>query len=166
MPSNVKLFWWLSVAIAAYWVLGFAWQLAFPSAHYLAVLAKFPPHLREEVQRADLENSIVGTVFRCGVTLGFAALAAFRRQNWARWAYAIAFLLRELLPWIFAGYVYLVPAYGANYRQAFLATLWESTVAEWSNPLNYLVPIAAVVAIVAVFTGNARDWFRRPGASA
>ena len=162
MPSNVKIFWWISVATVAYWAVSTTWYLAFPTAHYLAVLAKLPPHLREGARNADIEYNVAGVLFWSSVTLVLASLAAFRRRNWARWAYSIAFLFRELLPCIALGYVYLVPSYSTVYRQLFLKDVWKSIVFEWSDARNYIVPVATAIAIVVVFTGNARGWFKGP----
>ncbi len=169
MPSNVKVFWWLSVAVVAYWTVMTAWHAVFPSAHELATLAKLPVELREETRRADIRFPAIATSFWVAVTLGLAWLAAFRRRNWARWAYALAFLIRAfLLDYIVAAYLYLVPGYG--YRHAFLEQAWNSTVSTWSDPRSYLTPALTVVAIAAAFTGNAKAWFTaretvRPGSS-
>lgn len=163
MPSNVKIFWWLSVAVVTYSVLATVWHIAFPGARYFAMLAKFSPELRESARRADILIPTMATSFWAAVTLGFAWLAAFRKRNQARWAYAFAFVFREiLLPCIALAYVYLVPIYDALYRQLFWDGLWKSTVSEWSNPRSCFVPALTIIAIAAVFTGNARDWFRAP----
>lgn len=163
MPSNVKLFWWLSVAVAVYWAFTTAWHAASPSAHELAVLAKMPAELRDKVRRTDTSTPILTTAFWGAVTLGLAWLAAFRRQNWARWAYAFAFVLREfLLRWIVVAYVYLAPSTGAPYRRALWEDAWNSTFSASSDPRHYIVPALTIAAIAAVFMGNAKDWFRTP----
>jgi hypothetical protein len=163
MPSNVKIFWWLSVAVVAYWAVMTAWHAMFPSAHELAVLAKMPAELRDKVRRTDTSIPILTTAFWSAVTLGLAWLAAFRRQNWARWAYAFAFVVREfLLPWIVVAYVYLVQSTGAHYWGALWEDAWNSTFSLSSDPRHYIVPALTIAAIAAVFMGNAKDWFRAP----
>ena len=144
MPSRVRIFWWLSVAIAAYWIVSAAWYLAFPSAHYLATLARLQPELRESVRRFDLQNTIFWTSFDSVVIVGLAWLAAFRRRNWARWAFVVVFLFRESIPFLLAAY----------YRRPELAHR------DWTNPLGYVVPALSIAAIVFVF--SERDWFRSP----
>ena len=167
MPANVKVFWWLSVAVAAYWAIMTAWHVAFPSAHYLAMLAKLPVELREGTRRVDILVPTFWTSLWIVVTLGSAWLAAFRRRSWARWAYVSVFLVRDfLLLWIVVAFVYLVPTYSALHRRIAWESTWNDTVSTWSNPRNYLIPLLTVIAIAAVFTGNAKDWFKAPKSAA
>lgn len=158
MPSHVRIFWWLSVAIVAYWILMTAWFLAFPSAHELTVLAKIPPHFRDIARRADRQYEIIGivsTVVWSGLTLGFAWFAALHHANWARWAFVVLFVLREPVPYLvmFAFY------YHTRHLDIFEAMLAHEN---WTNPRGYLVPAFTIVAIAFVFSGNARNWFRTP----
>jgi hypothetical protein len=151
MPSHVRIFWWLSVAIVTYWIFSTAWHLLFPTARYLTVLAKLPAELREEARRADIWNGVVLTSFWSIVTLGSAWLAAFRHLNWARWTFAIAFLIRQLIPFaIFAAYHQL-----NNY-------IAELSRENWTDPLIYTVLILEIIAISCVFSKSARAWFTSP----
>ena len=155
MPSHVRIFWYLSVAIVTYWVLSTAWFLAFPSAHHLATLAKLPPELREGTRRIDLQIAIVSTSVWCGATLGFAWLAAFRRQNLARWTFAALFLLRESIPLILAAAYHRLDDYFVQLAHA-----------DWTDPRGYITPALSIAAIGFVFSRDARDWFRRPAPAA
>lgn len=165
LPSHVRVFWWISVAIVVYWTFSIAWfwLVTLPSDHYLALLQRLPPALREPLYRAAVIRSVVPAAFWSVFILGMAWLATFRRQNWARWIYALLFLFRELLPPLFSlAYMYLDLAPSAAARHIILEDFWKSTVSEWSNPRSYVTPVLAIAAIVAVFTGDAKDWFRKP----
>jgi hypothetical protein len=161
MPSHVRIFWWLSVAIVAYWILGTAWFLAFPphpSARILAMLAKMPPDLRNIALRAERQGEIIriiSTVIWSGLTLGFAWFAAHRHANWARLAFLVLFVIRESVPHL----AMFVSYYQMHHLDFFWATLAREN---WTNPRGYLVPALATAAIAFVFSGNARDWFRAP----
>ena len=148
MPSHVKIFWWLSIVIVIWWVFWTARFLLFPTAHYLAVLAKLPLEFREAARRSDIQTGIISTLVWGGVTLGLAWLAAFRRLNWARWAFGIVFLIREAIPFlVFAAYHQL-----GHY-------MTELAHENWTDPVGYLIPAVTLTAIAFVFSGNARGWF-------
>lgn len=151
MPSNVRAFWWLSVISVLLPAIIVVWHLIFPTAHYLSVLAQLPPDLREIARRADLMYAVVGKSVSCVLTLGLAWLASFRRSNWARWASAIWFVVPEAIPFVLA----------AAYHQfdRYIADLPHEN---WANPGHYAFRILGIVAIVFVFSGNARPWFNKP----
>lgn len=151
MPSHVRIFWWLSVTIVAYWIFSTAWHLTFPPAHHFDYLAKLPAQLRKSSRRIELWTPIVQALVLTSVTLGLASLATFRHLNWARWAFAIVFLTLEAMPFLIS----------AAYQQldVYLASLSHEN---WADPWGYVSPILTLVAIALVFSGNARDWFRSP----
>jgi len=155
VPSHVRIFWWLSVALVAYWVLSAVWFLEFPTNHYLAVLAKLPAAHREYVRRADLQNMLIWTSILVGVTLALAWFAMFRHANWSRWAFAALFIMRESIPFLI---------YVAYYHR--LDLFREELAREnWTDPLGYVDAALSIAAILFVFSGNARGWFRTPAAS-
>jgi hypothetical protein len=156
MPSNVKVFWWLSVAVVLYWAFSTTWYLAFPTARYLTILANLPPEFREGARHTDILNLLLGTLFRCGSTLGLAWLSAFRRQNWARWAFTALFILRESL-------LFLVSILYYHQLDFFIQ---EISRENWTDPGGYIDPILTIMAIGFVFSGNARGWFSTLGARA
>lgn len=147
MPSHVRIFWWLSVAIAVYWVTSTIWFIAFQSPHELALMTKLPAGLRDGIRREAFELGAVSTAFWCTVTLGTAWLAAFRRQTWARWAFTLLFVFRLVAPLVVAASLGLL-----------LAQL-KRFAGEWLSPETYVIRVLTVLAIAFIFTGNARDWF-------
>src|ERR1700677_4869615 len=154
MPSNVRLFWWLSVAIVAYWIFDFIWYLAFPSIPHLATIDKLPLKVQVEIFEAARRGGILTFAtqipFWGSLTLVSAWLAAFRHLNWARWAFVIVFLLRKSLVLI---------ASVAYYHNL---DIFTNSVAHenWTDPREYVESALAIAAIVFVFSGNARSWFR------
>jgi len=155
MPNNVKIFFGLCLALVAYWVYSTISYLAFPSAHYLAMMAKLPPEFRQMTRYVDIRNMTVSTSVWCVIILLIGWLAAFRRQNWARWTLASLFVLALLLP---VG----VDAYLAIHYDTPIGTVVQNYVHyNWSRPTEYLVLAIEAAIIVFAFTGNARSWFRK-----
>ena len=148
MPSHVRTFWWLSVAIVVYWVVSAGWFLAFPSAHQIADLARLDADLRDNARREIFEIVTTMTAIWCAVTLGIAWLAAFRKQGWARWVFVFLFVVRQVGPFFIAA------AYGN-----LLTYLKRRAEGDWFDLNAYVIPLLTVLAIYFVFTGNARDWF-------
>jgi hypothetical protein len=155
MPSHVKIFAALGFLAVAYSVLSTAWFLAFPSAHYLAMLARLPAGLAVEERHMDLLSQGGITAFFAIVNAMLIWLAAFRRSNLARWSYAILFVSRQSLP------LFLLlrgPEYTALVLRDYLDDL--------SNVRFYIAVVPVIAAIVFSFTGNARAWFARSRAPA
>jgi len=159
MPSHVRFFWWLSVAVVAYAVASAAWHLTFPDSRHLAAMARLPEGFRNKVRVANILTAIVPGVIWNGATLGSAWLAAFRRRNWARWVFAAIFVLRQLISLlVFA----VVPV--AVFHIVPVIIVHDLEAAPLSFAPSVLLFAASIAAIVLVFTGNARDWFEQPPA--
>jgi len=151
------------VAIVAYWLTTAVWYVAFPSEHFLAWLQKQPPETRGLLRRISVISRLGPVLVWSALILGTASLAAFRKQNWARWAFVGVFVTRELIvPLIILAYVlYVVPH---DYRQVVWEPFWKSLINVWGGLSLNIIRLLNIAAIVAVFTGNANDWFRRPAA--
>jgi hypothetical protein len=158
MPLNVKIFLWLTLALVFYWVAANAWFWLHPASTYPAAVEKFvahSPRLREAMNKVARSSGYIytGTTLVWAIIfLSLAWMAAFYRLNWARWTYAFVVLFRESLPLIVA--LFLAPAV----RGYFFYSFWHDG---WTNPWHYVDPIVFIVAIVFVFTGESRNWFRR-----
>jgi hypothetical protein len=150
MPSHVRIFWWLSVAIAAYWILSAIWFLAFPTVQHLAALEKLPLEFRDKTRRVEMLTEIISTIIWCAVTLALAWLAAFHRINWSRWVFAAVFIIRESM-------MFLVSVLYYHQLDFFRQSLAHEN---WTNPRGYIVPALTIAAIGFVFSGNARSWFK------
>jgi hypothetical protein len=157
MPLNVKIFLWLTLAVVFYWVATNAWfWLHLPSTYPTSVeklLAK-SPRLREVMDRSARDSGYVysgATLLWSIIFLSLAWMAAFYRLNWARWTYALVFVFRESLPLIAA--LFAEP----SVRQHVLHWYWHDG---WTNLWRYIDPAVFIVAIVFVFAGDSRKWFR------
>lgn len=146
MPSHIRAFWWLSVAIVACSIISTAWLLLYPSAQFLAALEKLPPLYRTRIIRSIWTSAIVMQSVRCAVILALAWFAAFRRQNWARWAFAIIFIAVEIV--------------------AISIAFYQHRVAAFFVPSAMITLALAAAALAFVFSGNARDWFARASGGA
>ena len=148
-PTTVKVFWWLSVTLVAYMIFTRAWFLVFPTAHYVTTLAHLRPEFRELARRADIDAAIISTTIWCVPILVLAWLSTFGRANWARWAFAMLFLLAEASDLLIA----------ASYHQlhGYVADLLHS---DWLYLPQYVVPVLWLAAIGLSFSRNARPWFR------
>src|ERR1700678_4007448 len=90
MPSHVRLFFWIIVALVAYWILSAVWRLASYRGH--------------PINNAIIFVTIASVTIQCLIYLIPAWLAAFRRQNWARWAFAavvVSMQILSLTPFLF-----------------------------------------------------------------
>ncbi len=152
MPSHVRIFFWLGVCAILYSVSFTAWFLMFPSQETITVMARLPPAFRAFTEHAILRNTIVFTALWAVVPSVLLWLAAFRRQNWARWGYAALFAFHKIMPWVVAlAYFRRVPH------------TFDFPLRDWSDPMALVSNALVLAAIAFAFTGNARDWFR-PGA--
>lgn len=150
MPSHVRIFFWLGVCAVLYSVSLTAWFLMFPSPETIATMARLPPAFRAMTEHVILRNTIFITALWAIVPLVLLWLAAFRRQNWARWGYAGLFAFHMIVPWVIAlAYLRRVPH------------AWDFALRDWSDPMALAPNVVILAAIAFVFTGNARDWFRR-----
>jgi hypothetical protein len=150
MPSHVRIFFWLGTCAALYSILSTAWFLTFPPQETIAVMARLPSAFRALTQHVIVRNTIFIMVFWTGIELVLLWLAAFRRQNWARWGYAALFAFHKIAPWVTA-LIYL--------RRVPHAL--EFPLRDWSDPMALVSNALILAAIAFAFTGNARDWFRR-----
>src|SRR5215469_5053554 len=118
LPSHMKMFWWLSVAIVAIWPAEVVW-----------FVAPFVPHSTDEIQRVVRQTGeiclIAVTALMSAMTLGVAWLAGHRKQNWARREYALVFPVGQVLPPV----VILVNMYesrGHCRTHAFFVRAWDA----------------------------------------
>ena len=155
MPSHVRIFFGLGICAILFSLLLTAWFLTFPSQETLAALARLPPAFRAVTQHVILRNTIFVTTLWAAVPLVLLWLAAFRRQNWARWGYAALFAFHRIVPWVIA------LAYLRRSPHAF-----DFPLRDWSDPLSLVSNALVLAAIAFAFTGNARGWFARARAPA
>jgi magnesium-transporting ATPase (P-type) len=147
MPSHVRIFWWLVVAVIAYEFGSAVWYLLFPTPHHLAILARLPPEFREPERRAEFQALIISFFVKSAILL-LAWFAAFRRKNWARFAFAFVVLLITLIPLAIA-----IMYHESDWFQGY-------PHGSWSDIRYHLGTMLIVTAIIVIFTGNARPWFR------
>lgn len=145
MPSHLRIFFWLIVAIAAYWVASVAWVILFPPPDMVAALARVPAVMREEIKENAWRITIITTAIRVVVFVGLAWAAAFRRQNWARWALVVIFILSHLAPFLAALHFERVPEFLLRYRDL----------------QADIIAALLALALVFAFTGNAREVFKK-----
>jgi hypothetical protein len=144
MASHLKIFFWLVAAVAAYWVASMLWVMQFPPAEMTAALAKIAAPMRAAVARNAWQITLVSTIIRVVVFVGLAWLAAFRRQNWARWSLLVIFILSHAAPFVLAMKFGRMPEFLSRYY-------------DWQADLTALI---LAVALAFAFTGNARAAFR------
>src|ERR1700758_881369 len=102
MPSHLKIFFWLVVSVAAWWVGSVLLGMGFPPGEMTAALAKIPAAMRAAVARNAWQITLVSPAIRVVVFVGLAWAAAFRRQNWARWTLLVIFILSHAAPFAIA----------------------------------------------------------------
>ena len=124
------------------------------------MLARLPHPFREMQRPFDIRNAVTITSIWCAVLLLLAWLAAFRRQNWARWTLLMLFVAVELAQ--FGGEAYFrlfYPDYALHHTLG--SFLQHYVHVHWSSPWAYGIFAVKVALIVLIFSGNARPWFRR-----
>jgi hypothetical protein len=144
MPSHLKIFFWLVAAVAAWWVGSMLWVMEFPPAAMMAALAKVPAAMRADVARNAWQITLVSTVIRVAVFVGLAWLAAFRRQNWARWLLLALFILSHSVPFAIAVRLGRMAEFLSRYHD------WQGDI----------IAVVIAVALGFAFTGNARKEFK------
>jgi hypothetical protein len=144
MPSHLKIFFWLVVAVAAYWVGSMLWVMQFPPAEMTAALAKVPAAMRADVARNAWEITLVSTAIRVAVFVGLAWFAAFRRRNWARWLLLALFVLSHAVPLAIAMRLGRMAEFLTRYHD------WQADI----------VAVVIAIALAFAFTGNANKEFR------
>jgi hypothetical protein len=146
MPSHVRIFFGIIVVVAAYWILSGVWRLTSFHGRPITDAAIF---------------IIVGSQIILGLIYLIPAwLAAFHRQNWARWVFAVIVVSIQVLTLSQFLYVYL---YGSTERFRQVGQILLRGY--FTNPRSIAVVALLIAAIIFIFTGNARDWFKKPSAS-
>ena len=147
MPSHVRIFFGLAVAVVAYWLLSetlFWVRIGLPT--YLMGATSDPAI--GAIMARNVQNVFLITLPYCAVTLGLAWAAAFRRQHWARVAFVAFAVLWEAAGAIEGG-------------RSYALTYWLQ--ARLANPIRLVPVLLMLAAAVFVFTGNARGWFAPSG---
>jgi hypothetical protein len=158
MPLNVKIFLWLTLAVVFYWLATNAWFWLHPPTTYAPSVEKLiarSPKVRELLDHGRRNQGYVwtgATLVWSVVSLSLAWMVAFHRLNWARWTYAFVFVFRRSIPLIVA--LFSEP----DMCRYLLHSYWNEG---WMNPRHYIDPGFFIAAIVFVFTGGSRNWFRR-----
>lgn len=145
MPSHLRIFFWLVVAIALYWVASMVWVMEFPPAAMTSALAKIPPAIRDQIKENAWRITLVSTAIRVAIFVGLAWLAAFRRQNWARWLLLAVVIFMHAAP--------LALALRLGRVQEFLL--------RYADLQADIVAALLILALVFAFTGDARGAFAR-----
>lgn len=139
MPSSIKVFFGLCVALAAVW--GLQQYLlfdAFPNEGYS--LAERMRAMRLQLAWAMVESAVV---------LSLAWMAAFKRLNWARWSLVGLLIAGEFLPMV-----------GYATRGDLIAYLDHVFLRFAANPIWYVALAIKIGAIVLVLRANVEPWFR------
>lgn len=151
MPPSVKIFFRMCVLLAAWWVFILVKFIAFPSADYLAMIAKLHAYV-PDIRQRDIALTAGRTFLWSSILLLLAWLIAYRRRNWARWTLVSVFVFVEIVPII---------ALHQDAATAGLGTFWRTYIHYyWSAPSAYALLAYKAALIVLVFSGNARPWFR------
>ncbi len=151
MPLSVKIFFRMCVLLAVWWVFILVKFIAFPSADYLAMIAKLHAYF-PDIRQRDIVLTAGRTLLWSSVLLLLAWLAAYRRRNWARWTLVGVFVFVEMVP---------IVALYQDSAIAGLGAFWRTYVHYyWSAPSAYALLAYKVALIALVFSGNARSWFR------
>ena len=146
MPSHVRIFFGIIVVVAAYWILSAVLRLVSYQGH----------QINDVVIYVVVGSSILMSL----MYLIPAWLAAFRRKNWARWVFVAIVVSMQVLSLWQAAYLYL---YGSTERFREVGQILLRGY--FTNPRSIAVAALLFAAIVFVFTGNAREWFKKPSAS-
>lgn len=149
MPIGVRIFFWLCVALIAWWLFVALRFLAFPSEEYLAMIARIRAVTGFDARREDMIAVGGKTLIWSSLVLVLAWLAAYRRINWARWAVALVFAYGYVMSFAVAIYFGTLSRYLHDYFHA-----------HWSTPESYVVFAIQAAAIVCVFLPEARGWFK------
>jgi len=140
MPSNVAWFERLM----------YTSLLLLVGSHYFLVqqeLARFPDDLRFKL-------ALIGLPIPLVIILALLIwLAARRRKSWARWVLAV------LIVWNFGSTLYTAVWLVVN-SSTFAQVLGEKSLIE--GALHAVRAVIELVALILVYTGNAREWFARP----
>ena len=134
MPLSVKIFFGLCVALAGMWLFKDYMLLAIAPAP-LATAVKY---------------HFLLTGMSCAIALSLAWMAAFRRQNWARWTLTGLIVAARLVP-------LLIEAVAGR----LIAYVRDAVAYPPTNPLWYAVLMLEIAAVVLVLSPNAEPWFRR-----
>lgn len=149
MPTQVRVFWWLSIAIVVYSIVLTVFALQSVQHHDLLPTAlSLPEEVRERTFRTDLLVRITSMVVRSGLILCLAWLSAFRRLNWARWGLVFLFLIQGAYE-----------IWGAIQFHQLSGPAFELVKKGW---WAYIFLILAVAASSCVFSERAQAWFDKP----
>jgi hypothetical protein len=142
MPSHIRLFFGIVVALVLFWILSSIWGLV--------SLASQMAHRGDPIDNTTIFLRIFATTIQCLIYLIPAWLAAFHRKNWARWAFAVIVFSVPIF--------YLSPLLYDTGK--FHAALVRAYLANLERPRVIAVDALLVAAVVLIFTGNARAWFK------
>ena len=146
MPSHVRIFFGIVVVVAAYWI--------------LSAILRLVSYHRHQINDVVIYVAIGSSIFMSLIYLIPAWFAAFRRRNWARWVFVAVVVSMQVLSLWQASYLYL---YGATER---FRQIGHIILRGYLTSPRVIAEAALLVtAIVFIFTGNARDWFEKPGAA-
>jgi len=142
----------------AYWtfVTAWYWVRIAPGILFFGLLHNNP--VGRGVLLRDIETTLLELTW-CAVTLGVAWLAAFRRYNWARFAFVGAVLFREVVG------IAMDPQLLHALLQGVGPYHYDELYRHWFKPRPPLTSLALLAASIFVFTGNARTWFQTRTAS-
>jgi len=142
MPSHVKFFFGIVIVFVFYRILSTVWGLF--------SFASLMSHSGRPIGNGIIFIRIVATTFECVIYLTLAWLAAFHRKDWARWVFAAIVIGAPIfLLWPF---LYL----SGDFRQQALRAYFTSL----TSPRSLAAELLEIAAIIFVFTGNARAWFK------
>jgi hypothetical protein len=137
MPSHVRIFFWTVFAVQTYLIISGVWRLE-----------SYPTHNVNNLPISVFVFLAAILVFGWLIPSILAWLAAFRRQNWARCAFAALVVCGLILQFIL-----VITESIRHYPPSALYGLREAAI-----------DALLVAAIISSFTGNARNWFKEPSA--
>jgi hypothetical protein len=134
LPLKIKIVFGLCLALAGVWI--------YRDAMLYSVV---PSPMPEQLKSHFLVTAVV-----CGLVVSLGWMAAFRRQNWARWALAGLFAGGRMLPLVIAAS-----------RGVLMPYLHDMVADPPINPDWYAV-LGIEIAVVVLMLGPwAEDWFRK-----
>jgi len=156
MPLVVKAFSALGALLVVIWIYHYVAFIAFPSEHYISMVAKLPTEIRDETRHYDVVTRGVSTLVWSVIVLLFGWLAAFRRRNWARWALLVIFVVAELIPFVAMGVFYLDDP-DIQRITPYSLFAWEE-LAAYARPGNFVVASIKIVMLFLIYSPKARPW--------
>jgi hypothetical protein len=163
MPTSVRVFWWICALWVVYGVAMTVWALLYPGADYFSYLAKLPSSLRDQANQERVYWVVKNTLLWAVPILTFASLAAFKRLNWARWAFAGVLAVNLAVDLLMANLLLQQLIGAALVHDVRLLDVYFQNIAlqNWQSPWLYLNSSVLLSATGLAFSPQSRVWFSK-----